>query len=95
MLAGVDLDLDPQRLGRRVFRLKPKGHGGQAGPLFALRDAHPAFQYFPNPIEHRADWPRLTLNQIDILGITLGAVEEQFVQRGPAPENQLAADFGV
>ena len=94
MLAGVDLDLEPQPQWRYVLGGETVHQVDPALLELPLWPAEPRVQDGANPIEGLTDGLRVHLHQIDVLGVSGRRCEVQLVQRGSAAESETVRQLG-
>ena len=83
-LAGVDLDLQPDRHATAVFGIDPEAKLRCDRTLIEPRAPQPRFQNDTQSIEDGTDRPAGSPDQVDVLGIAHRPREVQLVERRPA-----------
>ena len=94
-LAGVDLDLQPDRHAAAVFGIDPEAKLRCDGTLIEPRSPQPRFQDDTQSIEDGTDRPAGSPDQVDILGVAHRLREVQLVERCPATNPHCVAQHVV
>jgi len=79
MFAGVDFDLEPHPVDRLRGGLEAIDEGDSTVTSLVLRPAKPTVEPFTDRVDGRADRARLTLDEVDVLGVAALPLEKELV----------------
>ena len=81
VLAGVDFELHPHAHDGCDRRVEAVVERESAVPRFPFRLAEPWVEHSPYFVDERPDGPCVALNEVDILRVSSGRVEEELVKQ--------------
>jgi hypothetical protein len=91
MLAGIDLDLQPQTERRHILGIEFVDESDATLGLFPLRFAKPPIKNFAQRFHHRTRRLGPCLDKVHVFGIPRGGFEMKLVERRTAPERKSIA----